>query len=126
MLLGSTSAAGACDCSYRGRETHGVPEPLLHVVNNDVLVFPDYRGNNLFNTIGNLFQHDRIAVLLVDYEQQRTVMIQGRTRLMERDANADVAWQSLFPSALRAIMVQVSRVLIAPVANLPHLELVPD
>lgn len=126
MLLGSASAAGACDCSYRGRETQGMPEPLLQVMDEGLLILPDYRGNNLFNTIGNLFQHDQIAVLLVDFARQRTVMIQGRAQVMERDANVDVAWQAVFPSAPRAIMVQVSRVQIAPVANLPHLELVPD
>ena len=125
MLLGSANAAGACDCSYRGRETQGAPEPLLQVVDENFLMLPDYRGNNLFNTIGNLFQNDQIAVLLVDFARQRTVMIQGRAQLMERDANASAAWQSIFPSAPRAIMVQVSRVQIAPVANLPHLELVP-
>jgi hypothetical protein len=126
FLLSSASAAGACDCSYRGREMHGVPEPLLHVMDAGSLVIPDYRGNNLFNSIGNLLEHDRIALLFVDFAQQCTVMIQGRAEVAVRQADRGPAWQTIFPTAPRAIFIQVSRVQTAPVADLPHLEWVAD
>lgn len=61
FLLGSANAAGDCDCSYRGRQTEGGAEPLLRVEGGTRLVFPDYPGNNLFNTIGNLLEHPALA-----------------------------------------------------------------
>lgn len=115
FLLGSASTVGDCDCSYRGRETEGAAEPLLHVLDDARLVFPDYRGNNLFNTIGNLLEHPRLSLLFVDFARQSTVQLQGQARLAEPEP----AW----PTAPRTIAVAVDRVLRAPVAGLPHLQL---
>ena len=113
FLLGSASGAGDCDCSYRGRETQGMAEPLLQVRDGERLVLPDYPGNNLFNTLGNLLEHPEIALLFVDFAQQSTVLLQGQARI----GGPDPAW----PSAPRTVHVQVRRLLRAPVAGLPHL-----
>lgn len=115
FLLGSANAAGDCDSSYRGRQTEGVAEPLLQVVDDTLLVLPDYPGNNLFNTIGNLLEHPEIALLFVDFARQSTVLLQGRARL----AGPDAAW----PTAPRTIVVEVRQVLRCAVAGLPHLQL---
>ena len=77
------------------------------------LVFPDYPGNNLFNTIGNLLEHPALALLFVDFARQSTVLVQGRAAL----AGPDPDW----PTAPRTIAVADCRVLRAPVAGLPHL-----
>lgn len=113
FLLGSASAGGDCDCSYRGRQTEGTPEPLLQVSSDTRLVFPDYPGNNLFNTIGNLLEHPEIALLFVDFERESTVLLQGQARIEGPDA----AW----PTAPRTIAVEVDQVLRAAVAGLPRL-----
>jgi predicted pyridoxine 5'-phosphate oxidase superfamily flavin-nucleotide-binding protein len=113
FLLGSASAAGDCDSSYRGRSTEGAAEPLLRVQSDARLVFPDYPGNHLFNTIGNLLEHDQLALLFVDFPQQSTVLLQGRAQL----AGPDPAW----PTAPRTIALDVQQILRMPVAGLPHL-----
>ncbi len=115
FVLGSASSAGDCDSSYRGRQVEGGAEPLLRVTGDARLVFPDYPGNNLLNTIGNLLQHPQIALLFVDFADQSTVLLQGSAQL----AGPDPAW----PRAPRTIAVEVAQVLRAPVAGLPHLEL---
>lgn len=115
FLVGSASAAGACDCSYRGRQTEGEPEPLLRVTDEATLVFPDYPGNNLFNTIGNLLERPDISLLFVDFARQCTVQLQGQARL----AGPQAHW----PTAPRTIAVRVHGVRQARVAGLPHLEL---
>lgn len=99
LRLSSASVAGACACAYRGRETQGVREPLLHVLDERSLLIPDYRGNNLFNTVSNLSEHDPIALLLADFERQRTVTIQGRAQLMAAQKTTGMARSS--PSGLR-------------------------
>lgn len=115
FLLGSASIAGDCDSSYRGRQTEGGVEPLLRVEGARRLVFPDYPGNNLFNTIGNLLEHPQLALLFVDFVQQSTVLVQGLAQL----DGPDPAW----PRAPRTIAVEVARVLRAPVEGMPRLEL---
>lgn len=115
FVLGSASGAGDCDSSYRGRQTEGGAEPLLLIMDDARLVFPDYPGNNLFNSIGNLLEHPQLSLLFVDFAQQSTVLLQGRGEL----AGLDPAW----PTAPRTIAVEVGCVLRAPVAGLPHLQL---
>ncbi|MEX8194801.1 pyridoxamine 5'-phosphate oxidase family protein [Comamonas guangdongensis] len=112
-LLGSASAAGDCDCSYRGCETRGLAEPLLQVLDHRRLLLPDYAGNNLFNSIGNLLEQPRIALLFVDFERQSTVLLQGLAQL----AGPHPSW----PAAARTIAVAVDRVQRAAVAGLPPL-----
>ena len=113
FVLGSASAAGDCDSSYRGRKTGAEAEPLLLVDSDTQLVFPDYPGNNLFNTLGNLIEHPQLSLLLVDFAQQCTVLLQGSALL----AGPDPRW----PSASRTIVMQVAQVLRSPVAGLPQL-----
>lgn len=113
FLLGSASSAGDCDCSYRGRQTEGAPEPLLQISSDTRLVFPDYPGNHLFNTLGNLLEHPEIGLLFVDFEQESTVLLQGHAQI----AGPNAAW----PTAPRTIEVEVRQVLRAAVAGLPRL-----
>ncbi|GGH63379.1 hypothetical protein GCM10010975_29120 [Comamonas phosphati] len=115
FVLGSASGVGDCDSSYRGRQTEGGAEPLLRVEGDARLVFPDYPGNNLFNSIGNLLEHPQLSLLFVDFAQQSTVLLQGQVQL----AGPDAAW----PRALRTIAVEVAQVRRMPVAGLPHLVL---
>ena len=51
FFIATTNAKGECDCSFRGREhdVSGRPYPLAKVIDKKTLVFPDYRGNKLYN-----------------------------------------------------------------------------
>ncbi|MCL5059351.1 MAG: pyridoxamine 5'-phosphate oxidase family protein [Candidatus Thermoplasmatota archaeon] len=60
-VIATADAAGYCDCSYRGRETAGV------AVDPTVLVFPDYPGNGLFNSLGNVLVNPHIGLLFIDF-----------------------------------------------------------
>ena len=52
------------DASHRG----GQPG-FVQVESDRRLVFPDYAGNNHYNTIGNLVLDPRAGLLFVDFEQ---------------------------------------------------------
>ncbi|WP_406626395.1 pyridoxamine 5'-phosphate oxidase family protein [Acidovorax sp. SDU_ACID1] len=108
FLVGSASAAGACDCSYRGQGDG----PLLRVQGAEV-VFPDYPGNNLFNTLGNLIECDAIALLFVDFDARRSVLLQGRARI----GGALPDW----PGAPRSVAVCVELVSERDEPGLPRL-----
>ena len=51
------------DASHRGGEPG-----FVQIVSETRLVFPDYAGNNHFNTIGNLVLDPRVGLLFVDFE----------------------------------------------------------
>lgn len=92
--------AGA-DASHRG----GYPG-FVQVTRADRLIFPDYAGNNMFNTLGNLVVNSRAGLLFVDFEQGDTLQLTG---------TAQIIWQgqqlSNFAGAQRLIEFQIEQVL---------------
>lgn len=57
------NAAYGMDASHRGGE-----RGFVQVVGDGRLVFPDYAGNNHYNTIGNLVLDARVGLIFVDFE----------------------------------------------------------
>lgn len=61
------------DASHRGGE-----RGFVRMADERTLVFPDYAGNNLFNTVGNLLVDPRAGLLFVDFEQGNLLQLTGR------------------------------------------------
>ena len=64
------------DASHRA----GAPG-FLKVLDGSKLVLPDYAGNNLFNTIGNLLVDPRAGLLFVDFSSGALLQLSGTTRI---------------------------------------------
>ncbi|HEY9883055.1 MAG TPA: pyridoxamine 5'-phosphate oxidase family protein [Thermosynechococcaceae cyanobacterium] len=108
FFIASSHPDGA-DVSHRG----GNPG-FVQVVNANKLVFPDYAGNNMFNTLGNLFQQPQAGLLFIDFEQGTTLQLTGTTQIIW-DSEALVA----FPGAQRLIEFEISQA-IATANAMPH------
>jgi predicted pyridoxine 5'-phosphate oxidase superfamily flavin-nucleotide-binding protein len=61
------------DASHRGG-----PPGFVQVADERHLVFPDYVGNNFFNTFGNLQQDPRCGLLFPDFDQGSLLQLTGR------------------------------------------------
>ncbi|AJY11784.1 pyridoxamine 5'-phosphate oxidase family protein [Burkholderia dolosa] len=107
LIVATADAAGDSDCSYRGRQPRadGSFAPLVDVPDRGTLVLPDFAGNNLFNTIGNLLVNPAIALLFVDFVRQRTWLVQGRATI-DDDAGSRA---HLWPDAQRYVVIAVER-----------------
>lgn len=64
------------DASHRG----GAPG-FVRVAGPREIVFPDYAGNNHFNTLGNLLMDPRAGILFVDFERGDLLQVSGRARI---------------------------------------------
>jgi hypothetical protein len=64
------------DVSHRG----GLPG-FVRVVSPTELCFPDFSGNLLFNTLGNLEADPRAGLLFIDFRTGRMLHIVGGTRI---------------------------------------------
>lgn len=62
---------GGVDISHRGGR------PGFVRIDGDTVTIPDFAGNNYFNTLGNLLEQPRAALLLVDFETGTTLQLQG-------------------------------------------------
>jgi predicted pyridoxine 5'-phosphate oxidase superfamily flavin-nucleotide-binding protein len=73
--LDQVDSAQGLDVSHRG----GLPG-FVRVVSQNELCFPDFSGNLLFNTLGNLEADARAGLLFIDFQSGGMMHIIGRTR----------------------------------------------
>jgi ferredoxin-NADP reductase/predicted pyridoxine 5'-phosphate oxidase superfamily flavin-nucleotide-binding protein len=92
------------DASHRGGEPG-----FVQVISETRLVFPDYAGNNHFNTIGNLVLDPRVGLLFVDFETGSLLQLSGR---------ATIDWDSdevaRFAGARRLVVVEIDAIVELP------------
>lgn len=77
FFIASFHPEGGADASHRG----GFPG-FVRVVNSRQLTFPDYAGNNMFNTLGNLAINPRAGLLFIDFERGNTIQLTGHAEIM--------------------------------------------
>lgn len=76
FFVATRSAAGDADASHRG----GNPG-FVHVLGETSVRWPDYRGNAMMMTLGNLQQDPAAGVLFVDWRSGSTLQLTGRARV---------------------------------------------
>src|SRR5258707_151668 len=74
--LDQEDSSQGLDVSHRG----GRPG-FVQVVSPNELCFPDFRGNLLFNTLGNLEVDARAGLLFIDFRSRAMLHIIGRARI---------------------------------------------
>ena len=67
------------------------------------LQFPDYAGNNMFNTLGNLAIDPHAGLLFVDFELGDTLQITGEARVLWDDES-----RAAFAGAERVVEMRVT------------------
>jgi uncharacterized protein len=80
FFLGTTNPERGSDSSHRG----GTPGFVR--VEGDRLWWPDYPGNNLFNSFGNLAVDPEASLLFLDFDAGRTLQLSG---------TAEVDWDAV-------------------------------
>jgi ferredoxin-NADP reductase/predicted pyridoxine 5'-phosphate oxidase superfamily flavin-nucleotide-binding protein len=92
--------ATGMDASHRGGEAG-----FVTVLDNQTLVWPDFSGNNHFNTVGNLVEDPRVGMTFVDFASGRVLQISGRAEI-DWDSSAVAA----APGAQRLIKVRIDAI----------------
>lgn len=77
FFLASGNPQGELDASHRG----GRPG-FLRVVDDRTLLLPDYPGNHMYNTLGNLQLDPRAGLVLVDFETGRHLCLTARVEVL--------------------------------------------
>ncbi|MCC6175679.1 MAG: pyridoxamine 5'-phosphate oxidase family protein [Chloroflexi bacterium] len=77
FFIASAHPEGGADASHRG----GRPG-FVRVQDDGRLLFPDYAGNTMFNTLGNILASPRAALLFVDFEIGATLQLTGRAEVI--------------------------------------------
>jgi hypothetical protein len=61
-FIATSDAKGECDCSLRAG-----PPGFIQVLNDRTLAYPEYRGNGVLASLGNISENAQIGVLMVDF-----------------------------------------------------------
>lgn len=64
------------DVSHRGG-----PTGFVQVINERQILFPDYPGNNFFNTLGNIVMDPQVGLLFVDFSEGNVLQLSGRAKI---------------------------------------------
>lgn len=95
------AGAHGVDMSHRGGRPGFVH--LADIDGHSVLTLPDFRGNNLFNTLGNIAVNPRAGLLFVD---------PGRGDVLQLSGAAHIEWDgdrlAAFSGALRLLVLTVT------------------
>lgn len=103
---GGKAPSYGMDASHRG----GTPG-FVRVEGDRRLVFPDYAGNNHFNTIGNILMDDRVGLLFVDFETGGLLQLTGRARI-----DWDSPAVARHPGARRLVVFELDEAVDLPAA----------
>jgi uncharacterized protein len=77
LFLATGQVERGNDASHRG----GRPG-FIEVTNKDTLRIPDYPGNGLFNSLGNVAVDPYVGVLIPDFERGRQLQMTGKARIL--------------------------------------------
>lgn len=117
FFLATANAEGQPDCSFKG----GTPG-FVRIVGEDELAFPDYDGNGMFKSLGNILVNPAVGLLFIDtVDKPRRLRVNGMAfvsredPLMQRFAGA----QLLVRVKVRAIFPNCPRYIVTPGTSEP-------
>jgi len=96
VFFASHSSHGA-DVTHRG----GSPG-FIRTLDSNTIEIPDYAGNGMFNTLGNLRLDDRLALPSVDFTTGRTIQLTGRAAMKRTGF--------VLPEPERSVVVDIEQV----------------
>ncbi len=86
LFVGSakyTETETSCDASHRGGFSG-----FVDIIDGKRLRIPDYQGNSMFNTLGNIQAYPKAGLLFIDFE---------RGRLLQLSGSANILWEQPDP-----------------------------
>jgi len=77
FFLATADGDGRPDCSFKGG-----PAGFVRVIEDDLLVFPDYDGNGMFRSLGNIAVNASVGLLFIAMDgAPKRLRVNGRAEL---------------------------------------------
>jgi predicted pyridoxine 5'-phosphate oxidase superfamily flavin-nucleotide-binding protein len=108
FFIATAHPQSGADASHRG----GKPG-FVRVEDETRLLIPDYSGNHMFNTLGNLAVNPHAGLIFPDFESGEAVQLSGNAKILWKDART-----AQFHGAERLVQFDIEQVLDIPQATL--------
>jgi predicted pyridoxine 5'-phosphate oxidase superfamily flavin-nucleotide-binding protein len=80
FFIATAYAHGHPDCPHKG----GLPG-FVHVLDDRTLAIPDYDGNGMYRTRGNVLLNPHVGLLFLDFEHPKRLRVNGTARIAQDD-----------------------------------------
>ncbi len=100
VFVATADASGRPDCSYKG----GLPG-FVRVLDERTLAFPDYDGNGMYRSWGNVLVNPRVGLLFIDFEEPKRIRVNGSAQV-----RADDPLRTEFPGSVFIVRVTADQI----------------
>ena len=100
FFIATADTHGQPDCSYKG----GLPG-FVRVLDDHTLAIPDYDGNGMYRTWGNVIVNPQVGLLFLDFEQPKRIRVNGTARIAEDDP-----LRAEFPGSVFIVRITAARI----------------
>jgi predicted pyridoxine 5'-phosphate oxidase superfamily flavin-nucleotide-binding protein len=100
FFLATADAEGRPDCSYKG----GMPG-FVRILDATTLAFPDYDGNGMFRSLGNIIVNPNVGLLFIDFQEGDRMRVNGTA-----EVRTDDPLLAEFPGARSIVRVRVEKI----------------
>jgi hypothetical protein len=81
FFIATVDADGHANCSYKGGEPG-----FIRVVDDRTIAFPNYDGNGMYLSMGNVVRTGQAGLLFIDFENQRRMRLNGEATIDRKDS----------------------------------------
>jgi uncharacterized protein len=121
LFLATADAAGECDNTLRAG-----PPGFIEVIDESTLAWPEFRGNGVMASLGNIRENPHVGLLMVDFVRDTVGLhVNGRARLVESSDMADAGLVATSPAGRNTqmwVQVDVVEAYIHCSKHIPRLE----
>src|SRR4051795_12308186 len=100
FFLATADAEGHPTCSYKGGEPG-----FVRVLDEHTIAFPNYDGNGMYLSMGNLRVNPHVGLLFIDFERRRRMRLEGVASIDENDPLASELAEQQFVVRVRTTQV---------------------
>jgi hypothetical protein len=80
FFLATVDDQGHANCSYKGGEPG-----FIRVLDDTTLAFPNYDGNGMYLSMGNVLQTKQVGMLFIDFENRWRMRVNGEATIDRTD-----------------------------------------
>ncbi|GAA3731101.1 pyridoxamine 5'-phosphate oxidase family protein [Salinicoccus jeotgali] len=126
MFIATADASGNCDNSFRAGNSG-----FVRVLDETTLIYPEYRGNGVMASLGNIYENPHISLLFIDFFTHHIGLhVNGRADIIEVDQLHDYCDAKTISDIMeeedgraeRFVVIQVDEAYIHCSKHIPHLE----
>ena len=81
VFIATADSKGECDCSFRAGK-----QGFVRVLNEKTLLCPEYRGNGVMASMGNILENPHIGMTFIDFfENTIGLHVNGKAKILESE-----------------------------------------